>query len=87
MLVKLPRHGDKRSPYAHIAKDLLLSPSEVHSSVQRARPLQGPEPGDSLIKAALQEFLIQGVKYKQRSVDESNEKTASLRSRRPRWHG
>jgi hypothetical protein len=66
VLVKLLGYGDKRPSYAQIAKDLFLSPSEVHASVQRARQarlLQGPEPGGSLNKAALQEFLIHGVKY------------------------
>jgi hypothetical protein len=66
VLVKLLGYGDKRPSYAQIAKDLFLSPSEVHASVQRAmraRLLQGPEPGGSLNKAALQEFLIHGVKY------------------------
>jgi hypothetical protein len=66
VLVKLLGYGDKRPSYAQISKDLFLSPSEVHASVQRAmcaRLLQGPEPGGSLNKAALQEFLIHGVKY------------------------
>ena len=65
VLPKLLGYGDKRPSYAQIAKDLFLSPSEVHASVQRARRarlLQGPEPGGSLNKAALQEFLIHGVK-------------------------
>jgi len=66
VLVKLLAYGEKRPSYAQIAKDLFLSPSEVHASVQRARRarlLQGPEPGGSLNKAALQEFLIHGLKY------------------------
>jgi hypothetical protein len=65
VLLKLLAYGDQRPTYAQIAKDLFLSPSEVHAAVQRARQarlLQGPEPG-ALNKSALQEFLIHGVKY------------------------
>ena len=65
MLLKFLLYGDSRPSYAQIAKDLFLSPSEVHAGVQRARRaklLRGPEPGD-LNRSALQEFLIHGVKY------------------------
>lgn len=65
VLLKLLLYGDSRPSYAQIAKDLYLSPSEVHAAVQRARQaklLQGAEPG-ALNKSALQEFLIHGVKY------------------------
>ncbi len=65
VLLKLLLYGDRRPSYAQIAKDLFLSPSEVHAAVQRARQarlLQGPEPGVLNI-SALQEFLIHGVKY------------------------
>jgi hypothetical protein len=65
VLLKLLAYGDSRPSYAQIAKDLFLSPSEVHAAVQRARQarlLQGPEPG-ALNRSALQEFLIHGVKY------------------------
>ena len=65
VLLKLLAYGDSRPSYAQIAKDLFLSPSEVHAAVQRARQaklLQGPEPG-ALNRSALQEFLIHGLKY------------------------
>ena len=65
VLLKLLLYGDSRPSYAQIAKDLFLSPSEVHAAVQRARQarlLQGPEPGE-LNRSALLKFLIHGVKY------------------------
>ena len=65
VLLKLLLYGDSRPSYAQIAKDLFLSPSEVHAAVQRARQarlLQGLEPG-ALNRSALLEFLIHGVKY------------------------
>jgi hypothetical protein len=66
VLVKLLLYGAKRPPYAKIAKDLFLSASEVHASVQRAkraRLLGGPELKETPQKSALEEFLIHGVKY------------------------
>jgi hypothetical protein len=66
VLVKLLEYGPVRPPYAQIAKELFLSASEVHASVRRARQarLLGGVPGDEFPnKAALEEFLVHGVKY------------------------
>lgn len=66
VLVKLVECGEKRPTYAQIGQDLFLSPSEVHSAVQRAkqaRLLHGPELREMPNILALQEFLIHGVKY------------------------
>jgi len=66
VLIKLLEYGHKRPPYARIAKELFLSASEVHASVQRAkraRLLSGSESHESPNKSALEEFLIHGLKY------------------------
>jgi len=66
VLIKLLEYGEKRPPYARIARDLFLSVSEVHAAVQRAkraRLLTGTEPHVIPNKSALEEFLIHGVKY------------------------
>jgi hypothetical protein len=55
-----------RPPYLQLAHDLYLYPSEVYSSVKRARAsqlLQGPELGDRLNRSAFLEFLLHGVRY------------------------
>jgi hypothetical protein len=55
-----------RPPYLQLAQDLYLYPSEVYSSVKRARAsqlVQGPELGDRLNRSALLEFLLHGVRY------------------------
>lgn len=49
-----------------IAADLGLSPSEVHAAIKRlhqARLLHGPEMRDKPNYAALEEFLLHGLKY------------------------
>ncbi len=49
-----------------IAADLGLSPSEVHAALKRlhrARLLHGPEMQDKPNLAALEEFLLHGLKY------------------------
>jgi hypothetical protein len=66
VLLKLLEYDSRRPPYADIAKDLFLSVSEVHASVQRAKQARlatGQEHGESTNKAALEEFLIHGLKY------------------------
>ena len=55
-----------RPPYLQLARDLFLYPSEIYTSVKRARAsqlLQGPELGDRLNHSALLEFLLHGVRY------------------------
>jgi hypothetical protein len=55
-----------RSPYSRLAGELVMSPSEVHASVQRARLchlLHGPELKNRPNFGALEEFLVHGLKY------------------------
>jgi len=64
--LKLLGYGGSRPPFAEIARDLSMSPSEVHSAVKRcqaAHLLHGPELLDRPNVAALEEFLIHGIKY------------------------
>jgi len=66
VLIKFLEYGPKRPPYARIAKELFLSASEIHASVQRAkraRLLNGTEPHEIPNKSALAEFFIHGLKY------------------------
>jgi hypothetical protein len=66
VLVKLLEFDDKRPPYSQIAKELFLSASEVHASVQRARNaqlLRGTNLNEIPNKRALEEFLVHGIKY------------------------
>jgi hypothetical protein len=66
VVLKLTKYGERRPPYAEIAHQLFLSPSRVHAAVSRAkaaRLLHGPELGERPNLAALEEFLIHGVKY------------------------
>jgi DNA-binding Lrp family transcriptional regulator len=55
-----------RAPYAQLAAELGMSPSEVHASVQRAqncRLLHGPKQKNRPNYNALEEFLLHGLKY------------------------
>jgi DNA-binding Lrp family transcriptional regulator len=64
--LKLCAYQRKRAPMSVIAADLGLSPSEVHAALKRlrhARLLHGPEMHDKPNLAALEEFLLHGVKY------------------------
>ena len=66
VLIKLLEYGPKRPPYAQIAKELFLSASEVHASVQRAKQahlLTGPEREETPNPSAMEEFFIHGLKY------------------------
>lgn len=66
VLLKLCGYGSERPPYAQIAFDLGMSPSEVHAAVKRAqasRLVHGSEMNHRLNVGALEEFLIHGVKY------------------------
>ena len=66
VLIKLLEYGENRPPYAQIAEELFLSASEVHAAVQRSRQaglVIGGEPSEKPNKAALEEFLIHGLKY------------------------
>jgi hypothetical protein len=49
-----------------MAKDLVMSPSEVHAAMKRAqtaRLLHGPELSNRPIVNAVEEFLLYGIKY------------------------
>jgi len=65
--LKLVAQARKQRPsFAQIAMDLKLAASEVHAAVKRcqAAHLLGPhELGDRPNRAALEEFLLHGVKY------------------------
>jgi hypothetical protein len=66
VLLKLALMGDKRPPYAKIAQDLHMYPSEVYTSIKRARAsqlVQGAELNDRINRTALVEFLVHGVRY------------------------
>lgn len=67
VLVKLCGYPDSgRPPYSVIAADLLMSQSEVNASVKRlqsAKLVHERDLGEAPIIAAVEEFLIHGVKY------------------------
>jgi hypothetical protein len=66
VLLKLSLVRGARPPYLQMANELYLYPSEVYTSVKRARAshfLQGPELQDRLNRSALLEFLLHGVRY------------------------
>jgi hypothetical protein len=66
VVLKLVAAGLRRAPYSHLALELVMSPSEVHASVKRARA-SGLVHGTALDNrpnlAALEEFLVHGLKY------------------------
>jgi len=64
--LKLLGYDSHRPPFAQIAGDLALSPSEVHAAMKRAQAahlLHGPELSNRPNISALEEFLIHGIKY------------------------
>ncbi len=66
VVLKLVAAGSRRAPYSHLALELVMSPSEVHASVKRAeksRLLHGPGLQSRPSIAALEEFLLHGLKY------------------------
>ena len=55
-----------RPPYLQMANELHLYPSEVYTSIKRARAshfVQAPEQQDRLNRSALLEFLLHGIRY------------------------
>jgi DNA-binding Lrp family transcriptional regulator len=55
-----------RGPYAQLANELAMSTSEVHASVKRAQAaklIHGPELQNRPNLAAIEEFLVHGLKY------------------------
>src|SRR3989442_9765987 len=66
VVLKLLGYEGGRPSFAQIAKDLVMSPSEVHAAVKRAeaaRLLHGPEMSNRPNVSALEEFLLHGIKY------------------------
>jgi hypothetical protein len=66
VMLKLSLESSERPPYLQLANELYLYPSEVYSSVKRARAshlVQGPELGDRLNRSSLLEFLVHGIRY------------------------
>jgi DNA-binding Lrp family transcriptional regulator len=64
--LKIVADKSRRAPYSQLASELVMSPSEVHASVKRAelaRLLHGPKLQNRPNFAALEEFLIHGLKY------------------------
>lgn len=66
VLLKIVAAECSRPPYARLAVDLGMSASEVHASIKRsqtARLVCGIESNNSVNLAALEEFLVHGLKY------------------------
>jgi DNA-binding Lrp family transcriptional regulator len=66
VVLKLVSAGSRRAPYSHLAFELVMSPSEVHASVKRARAsglLHRAGLENRPITGALEEFLVHGLKY------------------------
>jgi hypothetical protein len=64
--LKILAAHSKRAPYSQLAGELVMSPSEVHASVQRAERsqlLHGPKLDHRPNLRALEEFLIHGLRY------------------------
>ena len=64
--LKLIAAESDRPPYSQLAGELAISPSEVHASAKRAqlaRLLHGPELNSRPNFAAIEEFLVHGLKY------------------------
>ena len=66
VILQLCRHAPPRPSYSQLASTLFRSPSEIHAAVKRAQAshlLHGPELGERPNRAAIEEFLIHGLKY------------------------
>ena len=69
VVLKLVAVGSRRaqgSTYAHLAVELVMSPSEVHASVKRAQAsglLHGAGLKNRPNVTALEEFLVRGLQY------------------------
>jgi hypothetical protein len=64
--LKIVAAKSHRAPYSQLAGDLAMSSSEVHASVNRAQLahlLHGPKLHNRPNLAALEEFLVHGLKY------------------------
>jgi DNA-binding Lrp family transcriptional regulator len=66
VVLKLVAAGSRRAPYSRLALELVMSPSEVHACVKRARAsglFHGPDLQNRPNIGALEEFLTHGLKY------------------------
>jgi DNA-binding Lrp family transcriptional regulator len=66
VVLKIVSAGSRRAAYSHLAFELGMSSSEVHASVKRAQAsglLHGAVLQDRPNIAALEEFLVHGLKY------------------------
>ena len=66
VVLKIIAAKGRRAPYAELALDLKMSPAEVHASVLRAEAshlLHGKVLLNRPNLAALEEFLLHGIKY------------------------
>jgi hypothetical protein len=66
VVLKLVSAGLRRAPYAQLALDLGMSPSEVHACVKRSQAshlLHGASSQYRPNVAALEEFLVHGLRY------------------------
>jgi hypothetical protein len=66
VVLKIAAARSDRAPYSRLAAELVMSPSEVHACVQRAQAshlLHGPQLGHRPNFAALEEFLVHGLRY------------------------
>ncbi len=66
VVLKIAAGGSPRPSYSRLATELAMSPSEVHASVKRAQAsglLHGPAFGERPNYAALEEFLLHGLRY------------------------
>ena len=64
--LKIVAAHSNRAPYSQLAGELVMSPSEVHASVQRAEQsqlLHGPKMKHRPNFRALEEFLLHALKY------------------------
>lgn len=64
--LKIVSAKSRRAPYSLLAADLVMSPSEVHASVKRAETahlLHGPQMHNAPNFAALEEFMVHGIRY------------------------
>ena len=64
--LKIVAARSDRPPYSQLAAELVMSPSEVHASVQHAQAshlLHGPRMKNRPNFAGIEEFLLHGMKY------------------------
>lgn len=66
VVLKIVASRADRAPHSQLAAELVMSQSEVHACVRRAegcRLLHGPQRKNRPNFAALEEFLVHGLKY------------------------